>query len=133
MPPKSSPKKRSTVGSLPDAEEFVLVLILVNFFTDLSSSPSQRNIHPVKRKLLRPKSPSPIPETDFDESDLDDVAESVVDNDAESGDQDESGGLEAADDSMGEFIDDTSLFDTDGEEEPPVGYVYRRLFIRIDH
>ena len=81
--------------------------------------------------MLRPKSPSPVPETDDNQSDLDDAAESVVDNDAESGDQDESGGLDAADDSMAEFIDDASLLDTDGEEDPPMGYVHPSLFIII--
>ncbi|KJA13354.1 hypothetical protein HYPSUDRAFT_209608 [Hypholoma sublateritium FD-334 SS-4] len=94
MPPKNSSKKLSAMGVFPGVNE-----------------PSQRDNRPVKRKLLRPKSPSPVPETDDNQSDLDDAAESVVDNDAESGDQDESGGLDAADDSMAEFIDHQEIED----------------------
>ncbi len=62
--------------------------------------------------MLRPKSPSPAADSNVAWSGTDDDGELVADD---------SEGSEPANDSDIEFIDDRGLFETDGDEDPPLG------------
>lgn len=66
----------------------------------------------MKTKVLRPKSPSPVADSEVAWSGTEDDGEVVGD---------ELEGSEPANDSDIEFIDNSAQLETDGEEDPPLG------------